>query len=176
MKKTIGLLACLFLIMTVGNVSAQEYDHTAKAGDMSFSWKIVDKNIHVKLSGETTGWIAVGFNPTDQMKDANFVIGYVKDDKVTIEDDFGHEERAHKMDEDMGGKNDVTVVGGEEKGKTTTIEFSIPLDSGDKYDTVIDPNGETVVLLAYGGSRDSFKSKHKYRTAIKVNLATGKVL
>lgn len=176
MKKTVGLLACLFVAISMGNVTAQEYDHTAEVKDMSFSWKIVDKAIQIKLTGESTGWVAIGFNPTSQMKDANFVIGYVKNGKATIEDDFGHEERAHKMDEDLGGKNDVTVIGGEEKGKTTTLEFSIPLDSGDKYDSVIDPNGETVVLLAYGGSRDSFKSKHKFRTAIKVNLATGKVL
>ena len=37
----------------------------------------------------------------------------------------------------------------------------------------IDQRGETVVLLAYGPDRDSFKVKHKFRTAMKVNLATG---
>lgn len=176
MKNTIGLLACIFLVMIAGNVVAQEYDHTAKVEDMTFSWKIVDKAIQIKLSGETTGWVGIGFNPSSQMKDAGIVIGYVKKGKVTIEDDFGDEERGHKKDDKLGGKNDITVIGGEEKGKTTTIEFSMPLNSGDKYDSAIDPNGETVVLLAYGGSRDSFRSKHKFRTSIKVNLATGKVL
>ena len=49
----------------------------------------------------------------------------------------------------------------------------MPLKSTDKYDPVIDVKGDTIVLLAYGPSRDSFKTKHKYRTALKVNLSTG---
>jgi hypothetical protein len=29
------------------------------------------------------------------------------------------------------------------------------------------------VLLAYGAGRDSFKTKHQFKTALKVNLSTG---
>ncbi len=127
------------------------------------------------MSAKTTGWVGVGFNPSTQMKDANFVLGYVKKGKTSITEDFGNAERTHKADEKLGGTNNATLIGGSEKGGITTIEFSIPLDSGDKNDSVIDPAGKTVVLLAYGGKRDSFKSKHKFRTTIEVNLNSGKV-
>lgn len=176
MKRTIGVFAAIFFSLFLTSAFAQEYDHTVEEKNMSFSWKIIDKNIHIKLSGKSTGWIGIGFNPTKQMKDANYILGYVKKGEASVTDDFGDSERAHKSDEKLGGTSDVTLIGGEEKGGVTTIEFSIPLDSGDKYDSALDVNGETTVLLAYGGSRDSFKSKHKFRATLKVNLSNGKVL
>lgn len=156
-------------------VAASEYDHETKAKDMSFAWKIVDDNLHVKISAKTTGWVGIGFNPEDQMKGADYVLGYVKNGKVSLRDDYGDSARNHKSDEKLGGQDNVTTIGGEEKGGTTTLEFSIPLNSGDKYDSVLEPDGDTVVLLAYGGKRDSFRSKHKYRGSFKINLRSGKV-
>lgn len=169
------IFAMCFILGSSAQLVAQDYDFEAKAKNMSFSWKVDGSDLKVKLSGKTTGWIGIGFNPSTQMKDADFVLGYVKDGKAKIIDEFGDSERTHKQDEKLGGSNNVTLVGGSEESGVTTIEFSIPLKSGDKTDTAIDPAGETIVLLAYGGKRDSFKSKHKYRTTIKVNLSSGKV-
>lgn len=174
-----GLLRCVLvsaIISLSANFSiAADYDHETKVEDMTFAWKVDGANLHVKLSADTTGWIGIGFNPEEEMKGANYILGYVKGGKVKLTDDYGDSARGHKEDEKLGGTTDVTAVGGEEKGDTTTIEFTIPLDSGDKYDSVLTPDGDTVVLLAYGGKRDSFKSKHKFRKSLKVNLATGKV-
>lgn len=171
--KIIVMLFCLTLISTPG--FATEYTHETSVDKMTFSWKVADENLHVKLSAKTQGWVGIGFNPEEKMKGADYVLGYVKKGEVKLRDDYGDSARAHKADKKLGGEDNVTVVGGEEAGGVTTVEFSIPLNSGDKYDTVITPDGETVVLLAYGGKRDSFTSKHKYRGAITVNLATGKV-
>lgn len=168
-------LGILFCFGCAGITAAAQYDHETDVDGMIFSWKVADGTLHVKLSAKTTGWVGIGFNPSEQMKDAGFVLGFVKNGKVELRDDFGESVRNHKEDTDLGGTADVTVIGGEEKKGSTTIEFSMPLDSGDKNDSVIDPNGETVVLLAYGGKRDSFISKHQFKTKIKVNLSTGKV-
>lgn len=164
-----------FILGSSAQLVAQDYDFENKVKDMSFSWKVDGNDLKVKISGKTTGWVGIGFNPSSKMKDANYVLGYVKDGKAEITDEVGDSETSHKSDDDMGGSSNVTLVGGNEEGGVTTIEFSMPLNSGDKADTVIDPAGETVVLLAFGGKRDSFKSKHKYRTTIKVNLSSGKV-
>ncbi|MDJ0623997.1 MAG: DOMON domain-containing protein [Desulfocapsaceae bacterium] len=169
------VVSLIFLVGLTGNAIAVEYDHETEVRGMTFSWKVADGNLHVKLMGKTTGWVGIGFNPTEGMKDANYVLGYVKKGKVEITDDFGNSAINHKSDEELGGTNDVTVVGGEEKGRATTLEFSIPLDSGDKYDSVLDPEGTTVVLLAFGGNRDSFRSKHRANAIINVNLSTGEV-
>lgn len=174
--KIAALILSMFLLM--GNAvssMATEYDHETEVRGMNFAWKVAEESLHVKLTARTTGWIGIGFNPTDQMKGANYIIGYVNKGKVEIRDDYGDETRNHKEDEKLGGTVDLTVVGGAEKGGSTTLEFSIPLDSGDQYDSKLDPEGETVVLLSYGGKRDSFRSKHKYKAILKVNLSSGSV-
>ncbi len=174
--KVVSLMLSLVCVLSFALTSiAAEYDHEVKAKDMDFAWKVNGENLHIKISAPTTGWVGIGFNPVKMMEGANYILGYVKDGKVELRDDYGDSQRNHKEDERLGGKTDLTVVGGEEKGKSTTLEFTIPLNSGDKYDTVIDPNGDTVVLLAYGGKRDSFRSKHKYRETLNINLSSGEV-
>ena len=96
-----------------------------------------------------------------------------KKGKAKIIDEFGHDDNKHKSDTKLGGANDVTLVEGTEVDGLTTIEFTIPLDSGDKNDGKIDANGDTTVLLGYGAGRDSFRAKHKYRSTFIVNLSTG---
>lgn len=174
-KSVVLLLTSLFLFGSLGAAIATEYDHETKVRGMVFAWKVDGDKLHVKLTGRTTGWIGIGFNPEKQMKGADYVVGFVRGGKVTLRDDYGDSARNHESDEKLGGTSDVTLVKGEEKGQSTTLEFTLPLNSGDKYDSVIEPEGETIVLLAYGGRRDSFRQKHKFRTMLKVNLASGKV-
>ncbi len=170
-KMVAGLSVLLCAAAT--NIQATEYDHEVQDKKILFAWKVAGETLAVKLTAETEGWVGIGFNPASEMKGANFILGYVKDGEVKLDDDYGSDAYAHKSDTKIGGTSDVTLVGGTETGGTTTIEFTIPLDSGDKNDAKIDVNGDTTVLLAYGTSRDSFLAKHKYRTALKVNLSSG---
>jgi hypothetical protein len=158
----------------VSGVYGGEYEHQVKAKKMSFSWKVTGDILAVKISAPTRGWVGIGFNPSKKMKDANFILGYVKKGEAKIIDEFGTATTKHSSDKKLGGTPDVTLAGGKEEGGVTTIEFTLPLNSTDTYDSSLDVNGETLVLLAYGPDRDSFKTKHKYRVALKVNLASGK--
>ncbi len=173
-KKMVVFLSCILLTVTLASSGySQEYAHTIDVDKMRFSWNVDGKDLIIKLWGKSTGWVGIGFNPSKKMKDANYVLGYVKKGKVKLSDDFGVDYKKHKADEKIGGTNDVKLIGGSEEGGNTTIEFSIPLNSGDAKDTVIDPAGDTVILLAFGGKRDSFISAHKFRSTMKVNLSTG---
>jgi hypothetical protein len=165
--------ALVFMASTALSVTAVEYQHELTDKDMTFAWAVDGDNLAVKISAETEGWVGIGFNPSDKMKDANFILGYVKKGEAKIVDHFGDKKQNHKSDKKLGGTEEATLVGGTEEGGVTTIEFTLPLASADKYDTKIDVNGETMVLLAYGAGRDSFRSKHRYRGSFKVNLATG---
>lgn len=171
--QAVVLGASLMLFGTVGNIWAADYDHEMKDKDISFAWKVDGDNLAVKISAKTEGWVGIGFNPSKEMKDANFVLGYVKNGAAKIVDEFGATEATHKSDKKLGGTDDATLVGGTEEGGVTTIEFTMPLQSADTNDTKIDVNGDTNVLLSYGAGRDSFKTKHKYRSSHKVNLSTG---
>lgn len=164
----------LMLCASLSIAGATEYTHELKDKKMSFAWTIEGENLAVKLVAETDGWVGIGFNPTEQMAGANFILGYVKKGKAKIVDEFGIDETKHKSDKKLDGVADAVLVGGTEVDGVTTIEFTIPLDSGDKNDTAIDVSGDTIVLLGYGAGRDSFRSKHKYRSTFIVNMTTGK--
>ena len=171
-KHVVLVLTVLFLgFFTIGQ--AAEYDHEVQIKKISFSWKVSGDTLAVKIAAETKGWVGIGFNPSSKMKGADFILGYVKNGKVKIRDDFGKSKTSHKPDEKLGGTSDVTLIGGEEADGVTTVEFALPLKSGDKKDSELNVEGDTIVLLAYGPDRDGFTARHKFRTALKVNLATG---
>lgn len=175
MKRIVQALIGMSLLLcgTVATIQAGQYDYEIKDKKITFAWKVDGDKLAVKLTAETDGWVGIGFNPSKDMKDANYVLGYVKDGETKITDDFGDSETSHSPDEKLGGTSDVALIGGTETGGMTTIEFTIPLKSSDKNDGLINVNGDTLVLLAFGSGRDSFKTKHTYRTALRVNLGTG---
>jgi hypothetical protein len=165
--------SALLSLLIAGQAPAADYQHSLTVDQMSFSWSVNADSLAVRLSAPTTGWVAVGFNPTEMMKDANIIIGYVKDGKAELSDDFGSGPTVHMPDDKRGGASNLTLVGGSEAGNSTTLEFSIPLNSGDANDGVISPTVDTKVMLAYGPDRDSFKMKHQFAKTITVNLANG---
>ncbi len=115
------------------------------------------------------GWIAVGFNPGRMMQNADILIGYIQNGEVFIEDHFGSGYTKHKPDIDLGGTDDITVLGGTEEDDKTTLEFSIPLHSRDSNDQRLEKGEEYKVIFAYG-KKDNFKSYHKLRTSLMITL------
>jgi hypothetical protein len=167
-------LAILTVMLTAGlGLAENEYSHKITAGNMQFEWKLVGDTIQIRLSAKTDGWLGIGFNPTTRMKDANFIIGYVKSGKVKVTDHYGSTERQHQKDSKGGGARHVENVSGKEENGITEISFAIPLNSSDPKDRPIWDNRENTILLAYGSGRDSFRTKHAFRTVLKVNLQTG---
>jgi len=175
MKKNYMLTTILALMFTILplSLSAMEYQHTLEVKNMQFSWTVEGDQIHVKLSAKTTGWVAIGFDPEKAMGGANIIIGAVKNGKFKIEDHYANKRRGHSSDEKMGGKNDVLNPSGSEKNGVTTISFTLPLDTGDKFDKPINTEGTSKIMLAYGSGRDSFKARHPFRTIYEINFSTG---
>lgn len=173
--KRFYFLPIIFTILWISPSLAQDltYQHTITVEQMTFQWSLEPELIHIKLAAKTTGWVGVGFNPSQAMKDADFVIGYVKNGQANVKEQIGSGLNSHMEKVKSGGKDNVTNISGKEENGMTEITFTLPLKSGDKFNTMIDPNGETTVLLAYGAGMKSFLIKHQYRTALKVNLSTG---
>jgi hypothetical protein len=175
MKKNLFLIlsVVVFSLMLPAFASAMDYDHKLEVKNMQFSWTVDGDQIHVKLSAKTTGWVAIGFYPEKAMAGANIIIGAVKNGKFKIEDHYANKSRGHSSDEKLGGKNDVLNPSGSEKNGVTTISFTLPLDTGDKFDKPINPEGTSKIMLAYGSGRDSFKARHPFRTIYEINFSTG---
>jgi DOMON domain/Eukaryotic cytochrome b561 len=129
---------------------------------ITFSWELTEDFLDGTLEAETEGWIAIGLNPEQMMQGADFIIGYVKDDEVFIQDDYGSWLTSHVSDLSMGGQDDIQIIGGEESGGRTVIRFRKPLTSADEFDHNI-IRGETISVLFALGTKDDFTSMHRGR-------------
>jgi hypothetical protein len=172
MKKYILIWTAICLFFPAYG-SAMDYQHKFEAKNMTVSWSIDKDLIHVELTAKTTGWVAIGFDPEKAMQGADIIIGAVKKGKVRIEDHYGDRKRGHSKDEKLGGKTNVLNPAGEEVDGVTTISFSLALDSSEKWDKPIHPEGTSRIMIAYGSGQDSFKAGHRYRGIYDINYSTG---
>ncbi len=138
----------------------------------NLKWATTGANaLSVELTGPTTGWVAVGFDPDSIMLGANILIGYVSSGTTYIRDDYGWQTFSHRADTLLGGTQDFVIDGGSESGGSTEIRFTIPLDSGDQYDKPLSPGTTYTVLLARGPNGvDDFTTQHEFATFTEITI------
>ena len=152
-----------------GVISPGEYTGSRTFGDYELRWASDDKTIYIAMKAKTSGWVALGIQPGSRMKDADMVLGFVKDGKALVFDlfstgDFG----PHPQDTEQGGTTTILEFGGKEEGGYTVIEFKRALDTGDKYDKPL-VKGVNKIIWAYG-SDDSLTLKHANRGYGEIEL------
>lgn len=136
-----------------------------------FQWKVEGTSLKVQMAAPTTGWVAIGIDPSNMMADADFHIGYVSDGSVYLRDDFGDGAVKHSADKELGGQDNHSDIKGEEYDGATIIRYTIPLDSGDEFDKKLEPGKTYKVIYAYGpDDKDDFKSYHAKRGSFEVTL------
>ncbi len=170
MKRTGFTLSFFVFLFAFGAASfAQTAPITAEANGITVSILVKGDNAEVTVNAPVAGWVAVGFDPSSRMKDADFKIGYVKDGVAYARDDFGVSNISHKEDAAIGGKNDLVSFSGTEKDGITSMTFVFPLASGDTNDATLNSGAIHTVIL--GASRsDSFTGLHSKvgKTTIKI--------
>ncbi len=166
MKKSVfsilfaGALFLLYAEEGIEAVSAEDGVYTTiTIKKFTFSYKVTGENLAVRVSCQTKGWISVGFNPVRKMKGGNFIVGYTDGGQGMVRDDYGNSPYSHKADTGSGGKNDILESSCTEEGNTTTLTFTIPLNSGDDRDVALAKGKNTTVILA-AGKVDNLKKKH----------------
>lgn len=161
------LLALLLLCSATAALSAEKTAEFSK--DWSFSWAFKADTIEFTMRAPTTGWISLGFNPTRRMKDADYILAYVEDGQIYISDEFGTGNTTHRSDVSLGGENSAKPISYTEDSNKTSITFSLPLSSGDQYDTVFVEGEKCKVLGAYSTSKN-FTTRHRKRSSVDIIL------
>lgn len=169
-NKTLKILITTMLLLAVaaGFAAAGEWKST-DAGDFHLEWMVDGSNLNVKVSAPTEGWVAVGFDPSNKMKDADILIGYVEDGEVVIEDHYGNSPISHRSDERGDGSNDLSNIAGSERNGVTELSFTIPLNSGDSRDRVL-VEGESYKVIFASHTKDKITMKHNRRTSVQISL------
>lgn len=160
---------------TTGPAEGEDGWQTYTLEGYTFEWLVEDSlsSLRVKITAPTTGWVAVGFDPTSFMSEANLIIGYVDGDTTDIRDDYGTGAVTHDADTNLGGTNDVeTILGMEsEANELTMLEFRIPLNSGDQYDKVLEKGNTYLIIFAYGYSHaDDYTTQHAWAGSTSIEL------
>lgn len=152
-----------------GVIVDNEYLGEMQYGNYEIRWASDDKNAYISIKAKTSGWVAVGFNPTSRMENADMIIGSVQDGNVTVIDQFSTGIYGpHSPDIELGGTDDIIEFGGREEGGFTIIEFSRPLDTGDQYDNVL-ARGKVEIIWSYGAN-DDIERQHITRGYGEISL------
>lgn len=150
-----------------GVISDGEYFNTIQLGkSYTLYWSNDSEYIYIGMKAETSGWVALGIQlDLRSNKDIDMILGFVRNDEVTIYDLFSIEVGTdhpglYPRDIVLGGSKDVTVFGGteglagaivDEDDDTiyTVIEFKRKLNTGDQYDQPLFEGANTIVW-SYG--------------------------
>lgn len=176
MKRFAFALAMVALVALPGCGS----DPAGPAGDgwsevtvdgITLSWLPTDSTLSVEVTGPTTGWVAVGFDPTTGMQDANIIIGCLSGTEAILRDDWGNSPSSHRADTLLGGTSDLLDTSAVEASGATTIAFTIPLVSGDDFDKPLYIGSTYNVILAYAPDGvDDFSIQHELFTTTSITL------
>ncbi len=129
-------------------------------GDLDVYWKNDAQFLYIALKGNTTGWISIGFEPEEWMKNADMILGSVDNGKAVVLDEFSTGNYGpHVQDLQLGGTDDILEYGGAEVSGQTTIEFKRKLDTGDKFDKAF-VSGQKVSIIWAMANIDADAQKH----------------
>ncbi|ACJ16364.1 DOMON [Thermococcus onnurineus NA1] len=145
-----------------GVIGENEYSHKLSLANDKFVvyWRNDEEYLYVALKGQTTGWVAIGFEPSVAMKDADMIFGWVQDGQIVVIDAYSTGTYGpHPPDGELGGTNDILAFAGKEENGYTVIEFKRKLDTGDKYDKVFKP-GQKIKFIFAMADVDDFTTKH----------------
>lgn len=158
-----------------GVIDDGEYDHrlSTAGGDMEIHWTVANGTVSFGLKGRTTGWVAIGLEPTTIMKDADMYFGWSSGGNARAEDawstgNFG----PHPRDTDQGGSFDIDGYDVGEASGWTTFEFRRALDTGDGKDRKVPASGKLDIIWATGAN-DNWNQQHTRRGSATIDTGTG---
>ncbi|MBN1862899.1 MAG: DOMON domain-containing protein [Dehalococcoidales bacterium] len=152
-----------------GVITAGEYADQASYGDYEIYWRSDGSYLYLGIEAETTGWVAVGFQPGPLHRETDMVLGFVAGGEASVFDMFSSGDLGPCLaDSELGGSDDIVDSGGREEGGETVIEFKRRLVTGDEYDGELSA-GVNEIIWAYS-SLDDVRQKHVERGHGEIRL------
>ena len=160
-----------------GRVTPGEYAFNVsfEGGFFELHWTMLGDRIQLAISARTTGWLALGLEPTKMMQNADMIIGWwnsTTDFQIVDAYSTGLT-GPHPPDTQLGGTYDILSYLATQDNGTTTLELTRMLDTKDPFDHVILANRDMHIIWSTSDSKE-FDQKHSHKGLGVVNFATGK--
>ncbi len=128
-------------------------------GDMEISWRNDQEYLYLAQNASTDGWMAIGFEPLEWMKNSDIIMASVQSGKAVAQDEYSTGNYGPHIDDTMlGGTNDIEEFAGRKEGGRTVIELKRRLNTGDKFDKAFTPGQAISIIWALSNNPDlSFK-------------------
>ena len=122
---------------------------------MEISWKNDQEYLYLALNGSTNGWLAIGFEPLEWMKNADIIMASVQSGKAVALDEYCTGNYGpHTEDTMLGGTNDIAEFAGRKEAGHTVFELKRKLDTGDKFDKAFSPGQAISIIWALSNNPD----------------------
>ena len=129
-------------------------------GDMQISWRNDEEDLYLALNGSTLGWLALGFEPLEWMKDSDIILASVDKGTAVVLDEYCTGNYGpHIEDTMLGGTDDIQEFSGSESAGRTTIELKRSLQSSDRFDKSFSP-GQAVSIIWGLSDNPDISQKH----------------
>jgi hypothetical protein len=124
-------------------------------GEMEISWRNDQEYLYLALNGSTNGWLAIGFEPLEWMKNADIIMACVQAGKAVALDEYCTGNYGpHTEDTMLGGTNDIAEFAGRKEAGRTVFELKRKLDTGDKFDKAFSPSQAISIIWALSNNPD----------------------
>ncbi len=164
-----SLLVCGFLFGVSLKDNKPDQMKTITKNNMTVSWGYKNKRIHFTMQAPTEGWVAIGFNTTENITGTYLLMGNVTAGVPDVVEYYTVSPGNYQPVTTLGGKAGVDNVTGEEHNGKTSLKFSLPLRSKTGYGRTLTEGTSYAMLLAYS-LEDDFQHHSIMRTSIKIEL------
>ena len=136
---------------------------------MNLSWHFSNDRIYFEMTAPTNGWVTIGFNTNESIKNAYLLMGNIINDKVNVVEHYTLEPGHYKSLLELGEQPQVNEISGNQNSKGSMIKFSLPIMASSKYQKDLTEGSEYTMILAYS-QEDDFQHHSMMRTSAIVKL------
>jgi hypothetical protein len=170
MKMTITIIGVLCgAAAMLFNPTTSDQTNTIRKNGMEVNWVYRDDRVQFKIKAPKTGWVAIGFNESDQLENTYLIMGSVVGDLVTVKEHFVVMPGDYRSIETFGAPILVDAIDGIENREGTMVEFSLPIKAIDFYRKDLGPGKSYFLLMAYS-QEDDFQHHSAMRTQTTIQL------
>lgn len=168
----VKFVAIVFLFFTLVGESLLAQDQSRQSVEkngMTLAWQIEDNQLQVTMRAPTTGWVAIGINPKNQLAGSSFLMGRVQQGIAEVVDYYTIQPGDVHPVVILGGKSAVDAVSGFEEDNTTTITFELQCFPSGNFHHQLEVGAEYYIHLAYSQD-DDFAHHSRMRTVVKIRI------